>query len=247
MLLKTLMATAGLLAAMLGQAQDAPMQPITLTAADGAHVFGYLYPAKHPKALILLFHQAQSNAGEYAPIAPRLVAAGYSALAIDQRSGAARFGSANQTVLRLGRDGAAYLEAQQDLEAAVQYGIGTALPLAILGSSYSSSLAFLVAAKHADIKAVLAFSPGEYFDTPDLVRRAAAKVNTPVFITSAKDADEIKEAAAIFQAVASPLKMQFVPSVAGVHGASTLRADSNPRGSEENWTALLKFLHVLFR
>lgn len=50
--------------------------------------------------MILLFHQAGSSKAEYATISPRLVAAGYSALAIDQRSGGELFGS-NETAAAL--------------------------------------------------------------------------------------------------------------------------------------------------
>ena len=39
-------------------------QPVTLTASDGVKVFGDYYPAPNPKALIVLFHQAGSSAGE---------------------------------------------------------------------------------------------------------------------------------------------------------------------------------------
>ncbi len=65
---------------------------VQLKAADGVTVFGSYYRAERPKALILLFHQAGSSKDEYATIAPRLTAAGYSALAIDQRSGGSLFG-----------------------------------------------------------------------------------------------------------------------------------------------------------
>ena len=68
--------------------QSAPAAtPMTVKADDGVIVYGAFYRSPNPKALILLFHQADSSKDEYSSIAPRLVAAGYSALAIDQRSG----------------------------------------------------------------------------------------------------------------------------------------------------------------
>ena len=116
---------------------------MTLKADDGVAVYGALYRAEHPKALILLFHQAGSNSAEYATIAPKLVEMGFSALAIDQRSGGDMFNYVNQTVKHLGHK-TDYLEAQKDLEAALAYGKTQQLPIVLWGSSYSSSLVFLV-------------------------------------------------------------------------------------------------------
>src|SRR3954470_3878866 len=88
----------------------AAVQPVLLKASDGVTVHGLYYKAERPRALILLFHQAQSSKDEYATIAPRLVKVGFSALAIDQRSGDGMFGT-NETAAGLGRK-ADYIEAR---------------------------------------------------------------------------------------------------------------------------------------
>lgn len=209
-------------------------------ANDGVVVHGNFYRAAHPRALILLFHQAGSSKDEYATIAPRLVEAGYSALAIDQRSGGNLFGL-NETAAGLGRK-ADYLEAKQDLEAALAWGQKQKLPVMIWGSSYSSSLVFLVAAEHPDVKAVLAFSPGEYFDNKSLVRDAASHVTAPIYVTSADTDDEIEAARSILAASPSSLKQQYIPRTGGVHGSSTLIEARDPKGASDNWKALLAFL-----
>jgi alpha-beta hydrolase superfamily lysophospholipase len=228
-------------------AENANVQDVKLKAADGVVVYGKLYNAEHPKAIILLFHQAGSNSAEYALIAPRLVQEGYSALAIDQRSGGDMFAHTNATLKAAGHN-ASYLEAEPDLEAALNYATAQHLPVAVWGSSYSSSLVFLLAAKHpSEIKAVLSFSPGEYLGTPTLVQTAAAKVDLPIFVTSAKDKEEIANAKLILAASPSKMKTQFVPQIAGVHGSSTLRNDRNPKGMAENWAAVLAFLNSVFR
>ena len=92
-------------------------EPIQLTAADGVKVYGSVYRAAKPRALILLFHQAGSSKAEYATIAPRLVQAGYSALAIDQRAGGGMYGK-NETAKAFGRE-VRYREARPDLQAAL--------------------------------------------------------------------------------------------------------------------------------
>ncbi|OYY72654.1 alpha/beta hydrolase [Sphingomonas sp. 28-63-12] len=216
--------------------------PISLKAADGVTVYGTLYAAAHPKAVILLFHQAGSGKGEYATIAPRLVALGYSALAIDQRSGGDLFGPNQTAAAVIGQ--ASYLDAKADLQAALDWAKPQGKPVLLWGSSYSSALVFLVAAENPGaVAALLSFSPGEYLGQPDLVSRNAAKLTIPVFVTSAKDAGEIAAARAIVDAVPGTGNIAAVPAIAGVHGSSTLIPARNPRGAEDNWRAVTAFLH----
>ncbi|BBB08514.1 alpha/beta hydrolase [Sphingopyxis sp. EG6] len=212
--------------------------PVTLTAADGVKVAALHYPAPNPKAVILLFHQANSSKAEYATIAPRLVTAGYSALAIDQRSGGDLFGP-NQTVAAIGRS-ADYAEAQRDLQAALAWGKEQGAPVILWGSSYSAALVFRVAADPA-VKAVLAFSPGEYLGDGAPVAEAAGRVQVPTFITSASDPAEVGAGKAILTASPATAKQQYVPAK-GVHGSSTLIPSRNPTGAAANWDAVLVFL-----
>lgn len=215
-------------------------EPVTLTAADGVKIAGVYTGVDKPKALILLFHQAGSGKDEYATIAPRLATWGYASLRIDQRAGGDLFGG-NETVKALGKP-ADYLAAKQDLEAALAWAETRKLPVILWGSSYSASLVFLLAAEHPGaVKAVMAFSPGEYFDDKTLVARAAAKVRVPVFATSAQDGHEIDDTRAILAAVPGA-KEQFVPKQGGVHGASTLLRAKNKDGAEPAWAAVIAFL-----
>lgn len=216
-------------------------EAVTLRASDGVVVHGLHYPAAKPKATILLFHQAGSNKNEYATIAPRLVKAGYSALAIDQRSGGGQFEGRNATVEAIGESGN-YGDAVPDLKAAIAWAESRGAPVILWGSSYSSALLFPIAAKHSGkLAALFAFSPGEYIDGVS-IRDSAARVDEPLFITSAKDAGEIAAAKTIFDASPSTMKTVFVPSAGGVHGSSTLIAARNASGADENWTAVLAFL-----
>ena len=220
--------------------QSTRIEQVVLKAADGIEVFGsYSEPAK-PRGIILLFHQAGSGQGEYLTIVPRLAAQGFATLTIDQRSGGDMFGG-NWTVKKLGGE-RPYLEARQDLEAALAWAQTKKLPVILWGSSYSASLAFLIAADHPDqVKAVLAFSPGEYFDGKPAVAPAAAKLTMPVFVTSAPVPGEIAEAKKLTDAVPSANKRQFVPVNGGVHGSSTLIMERNS-GAEDVWSAVLAFL-----
>jgi dienelactone hydrolase len=220
--------------------------PVLLKAADGVTVFGLHYRAEHPRAMILLFHQAGSSKDEYATIAPRLVAAGYSALAIDQRSGGGLYGQ-NETAANAPHkpgesEDAGYPAAEADLKAALDWGVHQKLPIVLWGSSYSAALVFDVAAQNpGKVKALLAFSPGEYMPDKHFVGHAASALAIPVFVDSAANPEEIKAAKSIADAVPGGRATQYVP-VAGVHGSSTLIPAKNPRGADSNWQAALAFL-----
>lgn len=220
-------------------------EPVTLTASDGVKVYADFYPAdSKSRPYILLFHQAGSNRSEYSPIAPRLVKLGFNCLAIDQRSGGDLWGHHNETVWRLGHS-AEYPDVLKDLEAALVWAksSGGDAKVLVWGSSYSAALVFVLAAKHPDeLAGVLSFSPGEYLGGSDVVHHAAAGVSVPIFVTSAKDQEEIAGAKSILASSPAKIKMQFVPRIAGVHGSSTLRADRNHAGESENWKAVEEFL-----
>lgn len=214
--------------------------PVNFMADDGLTVSGRYYRADAPKALILLFHQANSSKDEYATIAPKLAELGYSALAVDQRSGGTMFGP-NLTAARMTTP-VVYGDALHDLDAALTWGRTMQLPVIVWGSSYSSALVFQLAAKHpGEITAVLAFSPGEYIGPGEPVATAAARTKVPVFVAVSGDPSELASARPIFAQVASTNKTFYAPKN-GVHGSSTLNDARNPKGAKANWAAVEKFL-----
>jgi len=216
-------------------------EPVTLTAKDGVKIAGVYTRAAKPRALLLLFHQAESGKDEYALLAPQLAQAGYSSLRIDQRAGGTLFG-VNETVKTLGHS-ASYADAKQDLDAAFAWARDQKLPIILWGSSYSAALVFLLAAEHpGQVQALLAFSPGEYLDDKGAVARAAATVRAPIFVTSAQDLREQDAARRILAASPATQKTQFYPKQGGVHGSSTLLRMKNPQGAADAWRATLGFL-----
>lgn len=224
-------------------------QSVQFKASDGVAIFGTYYAAPNSsRPVILLFHQAGSNHFEYSPIAPKLVAAGFSCLAVDQRWGGEMWGHTNETVKKLGHTETAadkVTDLEADLEAALAWARNhnPHRKFILWGSSYSASLVFVVAAQHPEeVAGVLAFSPGEYFEAqPTMIEDAAMKVRVPVFITSENDADQLRQATKIFDAVSSRDKVHYKAQFA-VHGSSTLRTDRNAKGAAANWAAVMKFL-----
>ncbi len=134
------------------------------------------------------------------------------------------------------------MAALPDMEAALRFATENAAgrPIVVIGSSYSASLALILASRHAEIAAVALFSPGEYLGSVS-VRDAAARVTVPLFAASAPNPEEIAAARSFVQASPARMKEQFVPTE-GVHGASILRTDEDPRGAEAAWRALESFL-----
>ena len=124
--------------------------------------------------------------------------------------------------------------------AALAWGKKQGTPVILWGSSYSAALVFGIAADPA-VKAVLAFSPGEYLGDDAPVAAAARQIKAPIFVTSASDVGEILAANAILAASPATTKQQHVPAT-GVHGSSTLILKRNPTGAAANWTEVLAFL-----
>lgn len=222
--------------------------PVQFKTSDGVTIYGAYYEAKNAKEpVILLFHQGGANRYEYASIAPRLAAEGFTCLAIDQRWGGMMWGHSNETVKKLGHgesDASNVAGLEADLEAALTWAQkkDPGRKFILWGSSYSASLVFVIAARHpAEVAGVLAFSPGEYFRNPTMVRDAAAKVLVPVFITSENEAANLAYATQVFDAVGSRHKVHYSAKYA-VHGSSTLLADRNPKGAAVTWQVVMKFL-----
>lgn len=213
----------------------------TFPAADGKTVHAFLYGKDLPRsaATILAFHQAGSNAGEYDTIAPALVAAGFTVLAVDQRSGGHKFGRDNRTVAGGGRS-TDFASAYPDLEAALAWAVdrGRTGPILIWGSSYSAALVFRLAADYPDkVAGVLSFSPGEYLGGPATVRVHAKELAVPVFVAAAPGS-EAPAAALIADAARA---VRWFPADAA-HGSSMLREERNPTSWRDSWQAVLTFL-----
>jgi pimeloyl-ACP methyl ester carboxylesterase len=198
---------------------------LVIPTAKHAKVKATYYPASSPKALILLFHQAGSNRNEYNSIVPRLLTSGYSALTVDQRGGGL-LGS--------------MIDGKPDMEAALDWAQDKGMPVIIWGSSYSASIVYVLAAEQpTKIKAALVFSGGDYLGGT-IVTKAARMVSIPIFATSARD--EVAEMKAVFDLVPGKQKQFFIPTLGGVHGSGTLSPKENPKGAEQNWTAVMGFL-----
>ena len=228
-------------------AAEHTFKEVDFPTAGGILARADLYvPKNKSSSLIILFHQAGWSRGEYRDIAPKLVALGYQVMAVDQRSGKAVNGVPNETHRRAAKKNAGtdYLDAYADLQAALRYATRRlkARRIIVWGSSYSASLVFRLASEYPDdVAALLAFSPGEYFQKKhgkEYIQGFARNVKRPIFVTSSKA--ERDKAKPIFDAAPAEKKILFTPASLGQHGSRALWDKWSD--SDVYWSAVNAFL-----
>ena len=220
---------------------------IQFPSLDSLPITANYYHTNDSATPILLCHQARWNKYEYDSIALVLQAAGYNCLALDQRSGGFMEEQwANETFLKAQQQDLPtdYLSAEQDIIAGINYLKSRSQKAIIIwGSSYSSTLALYHGLKDPAIKAVISFSPGDYFrEQKGSLIPLLKQTQTPFFITSSKE--EAAEIAKLLEGkVRSAQQVHFIPKGEGNHGARALW--QKHKDHPEYWTALHDFLNRL--
>lgn len=216
--------------------------PTLLIAQDKTRVYSsHVSAMNNNDKVVLMFHTAGSNRMEYEPVLGAVHIAGFDTLTVDQRSGGNDWDFENATVKKLG-ESTEYSQAYPDLEAALTWAKRKNYKTVIvLGSSYSASLAIVLASKHGnDISAVAAYSPGEYFADKNWIKTAVSNLKVPLYITTPEsEKDKVDE---VLKWKKGQDITRYRPSNA-VHGASMLRPDKNPEGYKANTDDLVKFLN----
>ena len=245
MLRSILLATCVSIAGFAAHADEAA-GPVTFNASDGATVHADYQPGEEGAPIIVMFHQARSNGGaEYAAIAPKLSAKGYSLLVVDQRSGGGKFGEENLTVKMHGKS-TKFCDAYPDTEGALAFAQEAApgVPVFIWGSSYSAALTMKLAAEHGDeIAGAVVFSPASGRSTKTCrANDYASKVSVPVkaFLPKSEMGSKGKKQRDLFLAAGHEHHVME----GGVHGASMLdpsRAKGDPAAT---WEAVFQFVEA---
>lgn len=235
-----------LLLSIVTYSQKVTPEKITFPSIDGLPIAANLYHNNDASPVILLCHQARYNKAEYDEIAITLFNKGFNLIAIDQRSGGTLFEKENETFVKATQLGkpTEYLDAEQDIEAAINYAYKKYNKEIILwGSSYSSTLALFFAKSNSEVKAVIAFSPGDYFsDKKKSLKEELKSFSKPMFVTSSKEeAKELKDLLSNIKFTKN--QIQFIPKDKGKHGSKALWKD-NP-DNQEYWKALNTFLEKL--
>jgi dienelactone hydrolase len=218
-------------------------EKIQFPSEDSLLITANLYHVSDSAPTIVLCHQARYNKFEYTGIARTLHEMGYNCLAIDQRSGGGLVEEFNETMLEAERNGkpVEFLDAEQDINAAVNFAANKYDQKIILwGSSYSSTLSLYIAIANPNVKAVISFSPGDYFqDEKGSLQSLLIGFSKPMFVTSSRE-EAAETTALLSQMKLLPGQMQFIPDSAGFHGSRALWRTS--KNNEEYWLAVTNFL-----
>ena len=224
--------------------KNAAAETITFPSKDGLLVTADVYKVNDKPVSILLCHQAGYSRGEYKDTAIRLNELGYSVMAIDQRSGKGAKNIVNETAKRAADKNLPtnYVDARQDIEAAIDYiyESNSNQPILVVGSSYSASLALLVGLDNDKVKAVAAFSPGEYFQEHN-IQEEIKGYDKPVFVTSSKQ--ETERLVTLVSLINAKHLVHYKPTSKGIHGSRALW--NKTEGSEGYWTSFKSFLTTL--
>lgn len=225
-----------------------PFKKLEFQSLDSLLISANLYEIDKQAPLIILCHQRGFNKFEYAGIAERLNGLGFNCLAIDQRCGGPIANQPNETWLRAidANKPVDFLDAEQDIKAAINYGYSLYNNnVILLGSSYSSTLCVYEAISNDSVDAVIAFSPGNYFFydgvKPDLTL-LMKDFKKPFFLTAANnEMPYVREL--VLSTPRSEKQVVFAPEGEGWHGARALWP--NQEDGEEYWVALEKFLNQI--
>jgi len=214
---------------------------VTFNASDGLTVTATIYEANETSPYIILFHQAGYSKGEYKETAVKLLKLGYNCLAVDLRSGGEVNFVQNETANLAKQKGlsAKYIDAEKDMTAAIEYVWNKSKKQVILfGSSYSASLSLYIAKGNSKVKAVIAFSPGEYFKPDMIIKDQLINFDKQVFVACSQR--EFSYMADLLTNIPDKLKTVFKPQEGpGEHGSKCLWK-SCPT-SKEYWLALSMF------
>ncbi len=224
----------------------------TATSKTEGVTMNYSPPFKHDeylidnsKGMILLCHRAGWSRGEYLEIAPKLNEMGFSCIAIDQRSGNEVNGVENIVASTHNQDSTSYEDAIPDIEFAIDraYKKNEQQPIILWGSSYSSTLALLLGCGSEKVKAIVSFSPGDYFPEIGSVAENLRNTTKPVWMTYSKS--ECNQGGKDLAANGpDSLVTCFCPEGGEGHHGSEALYEKN-KTSSEYWNSLKEFLTSL--
>ncbi len=223
------------------QSQD----KVTFTTSDNLTVVANLYEIDTSNPYIILLHQSNYSKGEYKGIAISLLKLDYNCLAIDLRNGGSVNSIPNETVKNVKEAGVFHsmYDAKRDIEAAIDFIYKKSKQNIILfGSSYSGSLALLIGQDCPKVKAIIAYSPGEFFRNKLLVHDELGGIDKPVYVAGTqKEYLYLKQ---FTELIPKENLILFQPqNDSGKHGAKALW--KSEKGSQEYWLSLLMFINNL--
>jgi pimeloyl-ACP methyl ester carboxylesterase len=214
---------------------------VSFKAKDGLTITANLYKIDSSYPYILLFHQAGYSKGEYKETAVKLLKLKYNVLAVDLRSGGPVNFSPNVTAELAEKEDFphTYIDARQDIVAAINYAFAlNEKQVVIFGSSFSASLCLLEGKTNDKVKAVIAFSPGEYFQPQIILQEELMGYKKKIFVACSES--EYKYTKLLLSGVEEKYKTLYAPKeFSGRHGSKALWSDC--KANKEYWLNLFLF------
>ncbi len=218
---------------------------VSFYAEDSLKITADLYIRDYAFPFILLFHQAGYSRGEYREIARKLMKFDYNCLAVDLRVGDNINYVKNETVRRAanGNFSHQFIDAGKDIRAALRYiKKYSDLQVVLFGSSFSASLCLMEAKGNDQVKAVIAFSPGEFFRPGTIVRDELGGFDKPLFVSSSKM--EYEYIQTMLEVIPEKQKTIYRPyDGKGFHGAKALWEENSL--NNEYWMELMRFFNKI--
>ena len=214
---------------------------VSFKASDGLLVTADLYQSKKNNPYIILFHQELSCRGEFDSIASRFVKMDLNCLVVDLRSGDNLNFAKNETALRAREEGYSYSleDASKDMLASIDYVTHiTEKEICLFGSASSASLALILGRNNSKVRAIIAFSPGDYFTPENSLKSILANYPKPVFV--ACTTAEISYLSNI-EGFPGFNKILFKPTTGEGYRGTIALLEENP-SRDEYWLSLLIFL-----
>ena len=216
-------------------------QKVTFMAEDDLEVTADLYEIDDAFPYVLLFHQSGSSRGEFLETAVRITKFGYNCLAVDLRFGEEENYIRNETAIQSKERNIpnGMLDCRKDIRAAIRYVSElSGKNMVLLGSSFSASLCLVLGKESPEVDAVIAFSPGEFFQSDLNLQMELENYPKPVFAAGMKREQPYLEE--MFLLVPDDKKTIFIPDTdEGQYGAKALWTSND--SSFEYWLGLLVF------
>ncbi len=216
-------------------------EEITIQSADSLELTADHYFLSDTLPYIVLLHEQGSSRGEFESLAERFQKMDYNCVAVDIRNGGSANFISNETVRRsrhgnyiMGRD-----EVENDIRASVNYAFTTSgKEVVLLGSGATGSLCLKISTEMAEVKGVIALSPGEFYAPFLSIQDTISNIKKPVFVGSTQA--EFPYIEQMLSGVEEEYKTTFIPDGGeGMRGTSALKPENPTNG--EYWLAILLF------
>ena len=220
-------------------------ETVVFHSADSLQITADEYIIAKENPYILLFHEQGSSRGEFESIAQRLCKMDYNCLAVDMRNGGNMNFLSNETLKKCQetRCPMDLKSLEADMQSAIEYAYGrSGQPVILFGSSANGSLCLKVAGENGHVRAVVAFSPGEYFHPEISIQDTISGMKKPTFVSSSLS--ELPYVSQLVSGIEKDYVTIFEPEMGeGKRGSATLSIDNE--NYSEYWLALLLFFKDL--